>query len=163
MDRILTLSGQSRPISWIGTGRVLNTFGPAFPPRPRSSSAKNALAPNVPYDDLRITKGHAVFVDGVLVPVEFLVNNRSIHWDDHTREVEFYHIELETHDVLIANGAAAESYRDDGNRWLFGNANTGWDQPPKPPCAPVLTGGAVVDAIWHRFARPRGARVRTRC
>ena len=51
-----------------------------------------------------------------------------------------YHVELETHDVLLANGAPAESYRDDGNRWLFQNANSGWDLPPQAPCAPVLTG-----------------------
>jgi Hint domain len=148
-DRILTQSGQSRPIAWIGTGQVMVSPG-------RRSAAtpviirRSALADGVPYHDLRITKGHALFVDGVLVPVEFLVNHRSIHWDDHKRQVEFYHIELETHDVLIANGAPSESYRDDGNRWLFQNANSGWNQPPKPPCAPVLTGGPIVDAIWHR-------------
>jgi len=66
----------------------------------------------------------------VLIPVEFLVNHRSIFWDDNAQEVELYHIELETHDVLVANGAPAESYRDDGNRWLFRNANSGWGLPP---------------------------------
>jgi hypothetical protein len=40
--------------------------------------------------------------------------------------VELYHVELESHDVLITNGAPAESYRDDGNRWLFNNANSRW-------------------------------------
>ena len=75
-----------------------------------------------------MTKGHSFHLDGVLIPVEFLVNHRSILWDDRAQEVSIYHIELETHDVLLANGAAAESYRDDGNRWLFQNANTGWDR-----------------------------------
>jgi hypothetical protein len=83
--------------------------------------------------------------------VEFLVNHRSIQWDDHMKEVTIYHLELETHDVLLANGAPAESYRDDGNRWLFQNGNSGWDQPPKPACAPVLTGGPLVDAVWRRL------------
>jgi hypothetical protein len=105
----------------------------------------------VPHHDLHVTKGHSLHLDGVLIPVEFLVNHRSIVWDDRAQEVEIYHIELATHDVLLANGAPAESYRDDGNRWLFRNANTGWDQPPKPPCAPVLTGGPVVDAVWRRL------------
>ena len=61
--------------------------------------------------------------------------------------------------MLLANGAPAESYRDDGNRWLFQNANCGWDLPPQAPCAPVLTGGPVVDAVWRRLldrAGPRG-------
>jgi Hint domain len=87
----------------------------------------------------------------VLIPVEFLVNHRSILWDDRAQEVSLYHIGLETHDVLIANGAPAESYRDDGNRWLSQNANSGWGLPSQRPCAPVLTGGPVVDAIWRRL------------
>jgi hypothetical protein len=119
---------------------------------------KGALGDNVPHSDLRITKAHALYLDGVLVPVEFLVNHRTILWDDHAQEVTIYHIELETHDVLLANGAPAESYRDDGNRWLFRNANSGWGLPPQEPCAPVLTGGPVVDAIWQRLLDRAGNR-----
>ena len=147
---VLTLSGEPRPITWIGKGTVLAS-------RDRRNAAihvivrKDALADGVPHCDLHVTKGHSFYLDDVLVPAEFLVNHRSIVRDDQAREVPIYHIELASHDVLLANGAPAESYRDDGNRWLFQNANTGWDQPPKPPYAPVLTGGPVVDAIWRRL------------
>jgi hypothetical protein len=55
---------------------------------------------------------------------------------------------IETHNVLLANGVPAESYRDDGNRWLFQTPDQGGHLPPQPPCAPVLTAGAVADAIW---------------
>jgi autotransporter passenger strand-loop-strand repeat protein len=157
-DRAITLSGQARPITWIGNGRVLATRGRRSAATPIIIS-KGALADNVPHRDLAVTKGHSLFLDGVLIPAEFLVNHRSIRWDDRAQEVSIYHIELDAHDVLVANGAPAESYRDDGNRWLFQNANTGWDLPPRPPCAPVLTGGAIVDAVWRRLlnrAGPRG-------
>jgi hypothetical protein len=156
-DLVKTRRGEARPIVWIGTGAVLATRG-------RRSAAtpvivrKGALADNVPSSDLRVTKGHSLLIDGVLIPVEYLVNHRSIEWDDRAQEVKLFHIELETHDVLIANGAPAESFRDDGNRWLFRNANTGWDQPAKPPCAPVLTGGPVVDAAWRRVLERAGPR-----
>ena len=119
---------------------------------------KGALGDNVPHCDLRVTKGHSLHLDGVLIPVEFLVNHRSIAWDDRAKEVTIFHVELDTHDILLANGAAAESYRDDGNRWLFQNGNSGWDQPAKDPCAPVLTGGPVVDAIWRRLLDRAGPR-----
>jgi hypothetical protein len=112
---------------------------------------KGALADNVPHRDLRVTKGHAFHLDGVLVPAEFLVNHRSIVWDDRPREIALYHLELPSHDVLLANGAPAESYRDDGNRWLFRNANSGWGLPEQTPCAPLLTGGPIVDALWRRL------------
>jgi hypothetical protein len=95
----------------------------------------------------------------VLIPAEFPVNYRSILWDDRAQVVEFYHIELATHDILLADGAPAESYRDDDNRSLFQNANNGWSEPPKPPCAPVLTGGLIVDALWRRLLDRTGPRL----
>ena len=149
-DLVLTASSAVKPIVWIGSGRVLATRGRRNAATP-VIVLKNALAPNVPTHDLRITKAHALYIDDVLIPVEFLVNHRTILWDDRAQEVEIYHVELEIHDVLLANGAPAESYRDDGNRWLFHNSNGSWDRPPLPPCAPVLTGGPIVDAVWRRL------------
>ncbi len=156
-DHVVTLSGVARRIVWIGSGKVMVARG-------RRSAAtpvivrKGAIAENVPNRDLHVTKGHSFYLDDVLIPVEFLVNHRTILWDDWAQEVTIYHVELETHDILLANGAPAESYRDDGNRWLFQNANSSWDQAPSEPCAPILTGGPVVDAIWLRLLERAGPR-----
>jgi hypothetical protein len=155
-DLILTASGQVRPIVWIGTGRVLATRGQRGVATP-VIVRKDALAPNVPNRDLHVTKAHAVYIDDVLIPVEFLVNHRTIVWDDRAQEVELYHVELATHDILIANGAPAESYRED-NRWMFRNARTGAGLPPHEPFAPVLTGGPIVDAAWQRLLDRAGPR-----
>lgn len=154
---VLNAAGIPRPISWIGSGRVLATRGSRSAATP-VVVRRGALGPNLPNRNLRVTKGHSLYIDDVLVPVEFLVNHRSIHWDDRAQEVSVFHIELETHDILVANGALAESYRDDGNRWLFENANEGWSLPPKKPCAPVLTGGPVIDKIWRRLLDIAGPR-----
>ncbi len=156
-DEVVTLRGGIQRIIWIGEGRVLATRGRRNAATP-VIVRKGALAENVPNHDLRITKAHSLYIDDVLIPVEFLVNHRSILWDDRAQEVSLYHIELENHDVLLANGAPAESYRDDGNRWLFQNANSGWGLPPQEPCAPVLTGGPVVDTIWRRLLDRSGPR-----
>jgi hypothetical protein len=156
-DLVTTHGGAERPIAWIGTGAVLATRGKRGPATP-VIIRKSAFAANVPNRDLRVTKGHSFLFDNVLIPAEFLVNHRSIEWDDRAQEVTLYHVELETHDILIANGAPAESYRDDDNRWLFRNANSGWDQPAKEPCAPVLTGGPIVDAVWRQLLDRAGAR-----
>jgi hypothetical protein len=156
-DQVLTASGAVRPIVWIGVGKVLATRGRRGAATP-VIVRRSALADNVPHRDLHVTKGHSVYLDGALIPVEFLVNHRSIQWDDHAQVVSLYHIELETHDVLVANGAPLESYRDDGNRWLFQNTNAGWDLAPKEHYAPVLTGGPIVDAAWRRLLDRSGAR-----
>ena len=134
-DAIETRNGRARPLCWIGYGRALTTRG-------RRSAAtpvivhKGALGENLPNRDLHVTKGHSLYFDDVLSPIEFLANHRSITWNDRAQEVTVYHLELDTHDILLANGAPAESYRDNGNRWLFRNANAAWDFPPKPPYAP---------------------------
>jgi hypothetical protein len=156
-DEVTTHRGDARPIVWIGTGKVLATRGSRNAATP-VIVRRGALAHNVPHRDLRVTKGHSLYLDDVLIPVEYLVNHRSITWDDLAQEVALYHIELATHDVLVADGAAAESYRDDGNRWLFQNTNSGWALPPQEPCAPVLTGGPVVDAAWRRLLERAGPR-----
>ncbi len=156
-DLVLTASGAPRPVRWIGTGEVLATPGRRDAATP-VIVRRGALADEVPRRDLRVTKGHSLSIDDVLIPVEFLVNHRTILWDDRAQKVTFYHVELEHHDVLIAEGAPAESYRDDGNRWLFRNANPGWHLPPCEPCAPLLTGGPIVDALWWRLLERAGPR-----
>lgn len=156
-DMVLTQRGEAKSITWVGAGKALATRGQRNAATP-VVIRKDALADNVPNRDLRITKGHSLYIDDALIPVEFLVNHRSIAWDDWAREVEVYHIELTVHDVLLANGAPAESYRDDGNRWLFQNFDSGRDQADKPPCCAVLTSGPIVDAIWKRLLARSGPR-----
>jgi hypothetical protein len=156
-DAVVTWCGEHRPITWIGIGQVLATRGHRNAATP-VMVRKGALADNVPHADLRVTKGHSLFIDGALIPVELLVNHRSILWDDRAQEVSIYHIELASHDILIANSAPAESYRDDGNRWLFQNGNSAWDRMPQAPCVPVLAGGAVVDRVWRRLLDRSGPR-----
>ena len=149
-DLVQTHRGEPRPIVWIGAGKVLATRGRRNEATP-VIVRKGALAKNVPNCDLHVTKGHTLYLDGVLIPVEELVNHRTIEWDDRAQEVTVYHIELATHDVLIANGVPAESYRDDGNRWLFQDVNPRWHLPQQTPYAPVVNTGAVVDAVWRRL------------
>jgi hypothetical protein len=156
-DEVLTQSGEARAITWIGKGEVLATRGQRGAATP-VIVRKDAFADNVPNHDLHVTKGHSFYLDGALIPAEFLINHRSIVWDDQAQEVQFFHIELDTHDVLLANGAPAESYRDDGNRRLFQNGATGSQQAAKPPYAPVLTGGPVVDGVWSRLMDRSGPR-----
>jgi hypothetical protein len=156
-DVVLTHAGKPSPIVWIGIGRIRSRRGR------RSASTpvivrRGALGDNVPRRDLHVTKGHALYLDDALIPVEFLINHRSIVWDDHAQDTVIYHIELSRHDVLLADGAPVESYRDDGNRWLFHNVGNGGVLPPPEPYATVLTGGPIVDAVWRRLLDRAGPR-----
>ena len=157
-DRVRTLSGESKPIVWIGFGRDLVTRANRLA-RP-IVVRRGALADDVPRRDLYLTHGHALYLEGVLIPVEHLVNHRSILWDDTARVVEYYHIELADHDVVLAEGAPAESYYDASNRAQFLNTREGSEAGAKKPTyAPVLNGGDVVDNAWARLCERAGGQI----
>ena len=63
-----------------------------------------------------------MFLDGLLVPARHLVNNATIAREDGMDRVEYFHVELDTHDVILAEGAPSESFMDDDSRGVFHNA-----------------------------------------
>jgi hypothetical protein len=71
-------------------------------------------------------------------------------------QVDYYHVELDSHDVLLAEGVASESYADEGNRCLFHNA-AGYDGPRADVgsavyCAPRVTSGYALERVRQRLA-----------
>jgi hypothetical protein len=81
----------------------------------------NALGENRPTRDLLVSPGHSIALDvlgEVLIPASVLVNGTTIVQED-VDSVTYWHIELDSHDLLIAEGQPAESYLDMGNRSFF--------------------------------------------
>ena len=156
-DLVTTLSGAHRRLRWVGFGRSLVT------PRLRDHASvvvlrRDALAEGVPHRDLYVTHGHSFYFEGVLIPAAHLVNHRSIAWVEDAQVVEYYHLELDSHDVILAEGAAAESYRDDDNSQHFHNVAARPAARPLPSCAPVLHDHPTVKRIWRELnARAGGS------
>src|SRR6185437_14621920 len=120
-DKEVTASGKMRPIEWIGH-RKANCRDHANPRMiwPVRIVA-DAFGPGKPRRDLFLSPGHAVCVDllgEVLIGASALVNGGSVAQIE-TDEVTYWHVELDRHDILIANGLPAESYMDCGNRGWF--------------------------------------------
>ena len=74
----------------------------------------------VPRRDLLLSPDHAVWCEGVLIPIRYLLNGRTIV-QERVGEVIYFHLELAQHDVILAEGLACESYLDTGNRSAFVN------------------------------------------
>jgi hypothetical protein len=111
-DLLPTVFGGVRPIQWVGH-YPLKKSDPAKPWVKEALPvriARSALAPDVPHADLYLTGGHSLFIDGLLVPVGNLINGASITRDEHdSDELEFFHIKLERHDVIFAEGAPVDT------------------------------------------------------
>ena len=81
--------------------------------------AAGAFGPGRPSRDLFLSPDHAVFDHGALIPVRLLLNDATVTAHP-VREVNYWHVELPRHDVLLAEGLPVESYLDTGNRDSFG-------------------------------------------
>ncbi|APH54416.1 Hemagglutinin-related protein [Granulibacter bethesdensis] len=121
-DNVITAAGEVRPIRWLGrrsyNGRFIQDRRDVLPVRIRQGALDGVL----PKRDLLVSPLHAMFIDGVLVPAGRLVNGVSIIQEQHVETLSYVHIELDTHDVVLAEGAASETYVEDNNRNMFHNA-----------------------------------------
>ena len=166
-DKVVTLSGDAKPVRWIGRrgydGRFVAGNRAVLPIRVMAG----ALSDGVPARELWVSPEHALYLDGALVPAGLLVNGASIVQIEDIDQVEYFHIELAAHDVLFAEGAPAESFVDDDSRGVFHNVAEFYALYPEAPvrepasyCAPRLEEGFALEALRRRLlgrARRLGA------
>jgi autotransporter passenger strand-loop-strand repeat protein len=158
-DRVVTATGTTQPIRWLGTRDVdcRRHRKPldVWPVRIRPG----AFGDGLPSRDLFLSPDHAVFLDGVLIPVRYLINGATIVQERRPR-ITYWHVELERHDVILAEGLACESYLDTGNRGAFINGGTAVHLHPDfalsvweaAGCARLVRDGAeLVAARRHLF------------
>src|SRR5207249_2356420 len=114
--------GDSRRIRWIGRRGYAGRFASANPEIMPILIRAGALEDGVPRRDLMVSPLHAMYLDNVLIPAGALVNGSSITRVDQIEKVEYFHIELDSHDLILAEGALSETFVDDDSRGMFHNA-----------------------------------------
>jgi hypothetical protein len=163
-DELVTLAGEHRPIKWIGrrgyAGRYILGRQDILP----ICIKPGALGDDVPRRDLWISPHHAMFLEGGLIEARDLVNGVSIVQATQVDEVEYFHLELDSHDVIIAEGAPSETFIDDDCRMMFRNAHEyallypNEQQRPARFCAPRLDEGYEVEAARRHIDTRAGLR-----
>ncbi|WP_283193195.1 Hint domain-containing protein [Rhizobium sp. AN80A] len=112
-DLVETISGEAKPVRWIGRQtfrRSVEAWHPSVMP---VRISKDALDDGMPSQDLYISAGHALYVDGALVRAKDLVNGSSIvaALPDGREAIEYYNVLLDSHDVVIADGTPVETFQ----------------------------------------------------
>ena len=109
-DLVQTVDGTPERIKWIGRQTLghkgLHPFR-AYPVQIKAGALGNGL----PVRDLYVSPDHALLVEGVLANAGALINDVSIvQITPETETFNYYHIELERHALMLAEGAPAESF-----------------------------------------------------
>jgi hypothetical protein len=153
-----------QPVKWLGRRRI----DISAHPRPGTVAPvriqRGAFADGMPHTDLMVSPDHAVFVEGKLICARQLINGTTIRQEMGLSAVEYFHVELDAHGILIAEGLPAESYLDTGNRGFFGNSDEPLvlhpdltdeaDLPQRAAgsCAPFVSDEADVKPVWQSLA-----------
>jgi hypothetical protein len=148
-DMVLTRTG-ARRLRWVG--RRLCDSATAAELRPVRVAA-GALGASLPNRDLLLSPQHALLLGAVLVPAVALINGGSVQRAP-PGVVTYHHLGLDRHDVVLAEGLAAETWLPDSDAPRF-DWEDGQRPAQGPPCAPLVAGGAPLEALRrHLFALP---------
>ena len=160
-DQVLTLQHGILPIRWIGQRIYGRHFARLSPNSIPLKIQADAIDDGVPSRDLFLSPLHNLFIDGVLVPAESLLNGSTITRCEDMDPIAYYNIEMPVHAVVMAEDMPAESYIDRGDRAMFMTSTSSgtWDDVPSQgwkTCAPILQSGPLVDRIRARIALRAG-------
>ena len=166
-DSVVTMLGEelsARPVQWVGRRRIDLIRHPLVETVAPVRIQRGAFADDMPHTELLLSPDHGVFVDDKLICARQLINGTTIWQEKAWTTVEYFHVELDAHAILLAEGLPAESYLNTGNRGFFTNAGEplvlhpdltdGTDFPTREEgsCAPFVWDEDNVRPIWQRLA-----------
>jgi hypothetical protein len=121
---VMTTNG-ALPVKWVGRQTIRRNASASWHPSVVPIRVSRfAIDDQTPQRDLYLSQEHALLIDGVLIPVKHLVNGRSIAFDDDAKmseTIEYFCVELDNHQVIFAEGTAAESFRHTGDQIAWDN------------------------------------------
>ena len=156
-DFVITASGVAEPIVWIGRSGYGGRFLKGRPSLVPVVIRAGALGNGLPRRDLSISPQHAMLLHGVLVPARCLVNGSTIVPAKGLTQVDYLHVELARHNVILAEGALSETFLDDNSRGLFQNAHEYAELYPRSHassgyCAARVEGDYALEAVRRCLA-----------
>jgi predicted outer membrane repeat protein len=122
-ETVLTAEGRAVPVKWIGRQTVSTRFRPADR-LGLVRFAAGSLGGGLPHTDLTVTADHGMLVEDIICHAGGLENGTTITrvpLAEMGETYTVYHIETEEHEIILANGAPAETFIDNVSRRVFDN------------------------------------------
>lgn len=146
-DDVETMRGKAATVRWIGR-QVYKRNSPSWAASVMPIRiSRQAFDQQTPHADLYVSPNHALYIDGVLIRAKDLVNGLSIAPSlPADREIiEYFHIVLDTHEVIFAEGAPAETFLlRDSNHESFTNFAEYMRLYPAGLCPPMVPFAPIV-------------------
>ncbi|NCY23891.1 MAG: hypothetical protein EBX37_03260 [Alphaproteobacteria bacterium] len=121
MGDIVTTPEGPRSIRWVGRSSHSMVFLRGKPMCLPIRIHAGALGEGLPLRDLWVSPWHAVLFGETLVRAFDLINGQNITQDFQGPAAHFYNIELDSPDIIFAEGAPVETYANHNNRAMFHN------------------------------------------
>jgi hypothetical protein len=110
-DLVTVRGGAAKPIRWIGH-RAYDKAGETWQDKIRPIRiSRGAIASQIPHRDLYLSPRHCLFLGGLLIEAQDLVNGISIVSEapPDVERLDYFHVLLDTHDVIQAQGVETET------------------------------------------------------
>ncbi len=121
-DKLVTRDGGLKPIRWIASSKVTDARRRGNSQLEPVAIAPGTFAPGIPSRTLRLSPQHRVLLEGayvdmliaepaVLASAKSLINGKNIyHCGDEIEDLEYWHIALDQHEVIYAEGCPVETF-----------------------------------------------------
>jgi hypothetical protein len=154
-DEIVTRYGGLQKIKWLGRQSYDPRFIANNPGKHPIRITQGALDGTLPRRDLYISPGHSMLIGGKLILASALLNGITIRQEKTANQIDYFQVELATHDCVMAEGAWSETFADaPGLRGQFHNQAEFWALYPayQTPdilalCAPRPQAGPDLEAV----------------
>jgi hypothetical protein len=167
---VITTNG-ALPVKWVGRKTIRRNASASWHPSVVPVRVSRfAIDDQTPQRDLYLSQEHCLLIDGVLIPVKHLVNGSSITFDDDammSETIEYFCVDFDTHEVIFAEGTAAESFQYRGGQIAWDNLGDyqdlyGSEHEVMPAFAPICsyTGGRAEVRGLLRLATSRFVDIR---
>lgn len=114
-DNVINCITKYRRVKWVGQLTIKHPKNEVQP----ICIKHDTYGPKLPINDLYVSPDHNIILNRKLFSAASLINNKTICRINKSHRISYYHVELDRHSAIVAEGIQAESYKNVNNKFVF--------------------------------------------